>query len=522
MGLKSDRWIREMALGYGMIEPFFEGQVSQGVISYGLSSYGYDIRVGRDFKVFTNVNTTVVDPKNFDPSSFVDFIDVEHIFIHPNSFALAMALERVKMPRNVLTQCIGKSTYARTGIIVNVTPAEPCFSDDTEIMTPSGWKLFQDIEVGDLVMGMADDGTSVWQPVEKKQVHEYDGVMHHYAGNSVDLLVTPNHKVFVQRRTNGYANRKGSENTPWKTMESYDVFGHHNFSMSREINWVGRIPDEFVTLGKKNYPIKPFLVFLGLWLGDGSAYVRDGGNYIIKLAALKDRKRLFFREILDQLGVNYHEEERGFRFHHKELCEYLIPYRHSKNKHIPREWLDLCPEYLEYLWFGLLNSDGNLTTKSYTTSSKQLADDVQYIAFLMGKSAIVRQLTTKDGTIKGNKVYGGNEIFIVRVVDGQRTPNVSPKRHKREYYCGQVYDVTVPNHLIFVRRNGKPVWSGNCWEGYLTLEISNTTPLPAKIYAGEGIAQLLFFEGDEPCEVSYADRKGKYQNQTGITLPKVN
>jgi dCTP deaminase len=83
-----------------------------------------------------------------------------------------------------------------------------------------------------------------------------------------------------------------------------------------------------------------------------------------------------------------------------------------------------------------------------------------------------------------------------------------------------VYDVTVPNHIIFVRRNGKAVWSGNCWEGHITLEFSNTTPLPAKIYANEGVAQVLFLGADEVCEISYKDRGGKYQGQTGVTLPK--
>jgi len=101
------------------------------------------------------------------------------------------------------------------------------------------------------------------------------------------------------------------------------------------------------------------------------------------------------------------------------------------------------------------------------------------------------------------------------------TPKIHPRIEREIPYEGMVYDVSVPGHLIFVRRSGKAVWSGNCWEGYVTLEISNTTPLPAKIYANEGIAQVLFFEADEECEISYADKKGKYQNQKSITLPKL-
>jgi dCTP deaminase len=122
--IKSDRWIRRMAQGHDMINPYSEKQVSQGVISYGVSSYGYDLRVSDEFKIFTNVNSTIVDPKNFDERSFVT-VNADVAIIPPNSFALARSVEYFKIPRDVLTICVGKSTYARCGIIVNVTPFEP-------------------------------------------------------------------------------------------------------------------------------------------------------------------------------------------------------------------------------------------------------------------------------------------------------------------------------------------------------------------------------------------------------------
>jgi dCTP deaminase len=124
MAILSDRWIRYMAQEKGMIEPFVDGQKRDGVISYGLSSYGYDARVGTDFKIFTNVNSSVVDPKNFDQQSFVDR-NTDVCVIPPNSFALARTVEYFRVPRDVLVICVGKSTYARCGIIVNVTPLEP-------------------------------------------------------------------------------------------------------------------------------------------------------------------------------------------------------------------------------------------------------------------------------------------------------------------------------------------------------------------------------------------------------------
>ena len=128
MSIKSDKWIRRMAENEGMIEPFEAGQVRENdagrIISYGTSSYGYDVRCSDDFKIFTNINSAIVDPKDFDHQSFVD-VKSDVCIIPPNSFALARTVENFKIPRSVLTICLGKSTYARCGIIVNVTPLEP-------------------------------------------------------------------------------------------------------------------------------------------------------------------------------------------------------------------------------------------------------------------------------------------------------------------------------------------------------------------------------------------------------------
>jgi dCTP deaminase len=124
MSVKSDKWIRRMSLEHKMIEPFEAVQVRQGVISYGVSSYGYDLRIADEFRIFTNVNSTIVDPKAFDAKSFVEYKG-DVCIVPPNSFALGRSIEYFRIPRNVLTICVGKSTYARCGIIVNVTPFEP-------------------------------------------------------------------------------------------------------------------------------------------------------------------------------------------------------------------------------------------------------------------------------------------------------------------------------------------------------------------------------------------------------------
>src|SRR5215204_7610961 len=145
MAIKADRWIREMALAHGMIEPFVDSQTRTGVVSYGVSSYGYDIRVADEFKVFTNIYNTVVDPKSFDPRSFVD-MKADVCIIPPNSFALARTIEYFRIPRNVLTICLGKSTYAR------------CFRGDTRVALVDGTaptleEMARGAERGDLHWG---------------------------------------------------------------------------------------------------------------------------------------------------------------------------------------------------------------------------------------------------------------------------------------------------------------------------------------------------------------------------------
>jgi dCTP deaminase len=160
MPIKSDKWIRQMALKKEMIKPFSVGRIKRGKISYGLSSYGYDIRVADEFKVFTNVNTTIVDPKNFDPRSLVD-VKGNFCIIPPNSFVLARTVEYFKIPRNILTICLGKSTYARCGIIVNVTPFEPEWEGYATLeisnTTPLPAKIYANEGIAQIIFLEADE-----------------------------------------------------------------------------------------------------------------------------------------------------------------------------------------------------------------------------------------------------------------------------------------------------------------------------------------------------------------------------
>jgi dCTP deaminase len=164
MSIKSDKWIRRMASECRMIEPFEPGQVKevdgQRIVSYGTSSYGYDVRCADEFKLFTNVYSAIVDPKNFDSKSFVDIKD-DYVVIPPNSFALARTIEYFRIPRNVMTICLGKSTYARCGIIVNVTPFEPEWEGFVTLefsnTTPMPAKIYANEGVAQVLFFEADE-----------------------------------------------------------------------------------------------------------------------------------------------------------------------------------------------------------------------------------------------------------------------------------------------------------------------------------------------------------------------------
>jgi len=175
MGLKPDHWIRKMALEQGMIEPFVDHQVRNGVVSYGVSSYGYDVRVANEYKIFTNVFSATVDPKNFDPRSMIDYVG-DVCTIPPNSFALAKTVEYFRIPRSVLTVCLGKSTYARCGIIVNVTPFEPQWEGYVTLeisnTTPLPAKIYSNEGIAQVLFFEADDECEI-SYADKKGKYQY-------------------------------------------------------------------------------------------------------------------------------------------------------------------------------------------------------------------------------------------------------------------------------------------------------------------------------------------------------------
>jgi len=180
MPVKNDRWITRMAREHGMIEPFEERQVRDGVISYGVSSYGYDIRVADEFRIFTNVNTSIVDPKEFDPRSLVE-VESDVCIIPPNSFALARTVEYFRIPRDIITVCVGKSTYARCGIICNVTPFEPEWEGFATLeisnTTPLPAKVYANEGIAQVLFLQADEECEVSYADKKGKYQAQTGVV---------------------------------------------------------------------------------------------------------------------------------------------------------------------------------------------------------------------------------------------------------------------------------------------------------------------------------------------------------
>ena len=183
MSIKSDNWIRRMAAEQAMIEPYAPGQVREvdgrKIVSYGTSSYGYDIRCSNEFKLFTDINCTIVDPKNFDPNSFVE-IKNDFCIIPPNSFALARTVEYFRIPRNVLTVCLGKSTYARCGIIVNVTPLEPGWEGEAVIeisnTTPLPARVYAEEGIAQVIFFRSETPCEVSYADRKGEYQDQKGI----------------------------------------------------------------------------------------------------------------------------------------------------------------------------------------------------------------------------------------------------------------------------------------------------------------------------------------------------------
>jgi len=595
MSVKSDRWIRKMALEHRMIEPFNDKQVREGVISYGLSSYGYDARIADEFKIFTNINHTIVDPKDFDPRSFVDFKG-DQCIIPPNSFALARTVERFRIPRDVIVVCVGK-----------------CLGGSTEVVDADTGRL------APITSFLGREGRAA--SLRRQRV----------AGEHVSSGTVQGVMPVYDVRTRTGRSLRATPNHPLLTFRGWRELQH--LPLGSRVAVPRRVP----VFGRREMPGHE-IDLLGLLISDGCCRTPGASPaYTSGDPVLQDA----FAEAVTAFGCvprrstpmclratnrgrrgGVMEPNRVYRW-----LESLGLNVNSPEKFVPTIVFELRRPLLARFLRALFSGDGGISVGEdsihleFCSTSARLAREVRHLLLRFGVVAMHRERETASGrgasvltvTSKEHVVRFGAEIGFVpgsqkqkRLEEALALIEARPQRksnydtlpseawglmnalcrergttlrsmglawpkydqsvsrpfardvarrlgdemlgdiaegdvlwdsivEKRFAGFEPVYDITVPETSNFVANdvvvhnstyarcgiivNVTPLEPE--WEGIVTLEVSNTTPLPARIYANEGIAQFLFFEGDEPCETSYADKKGKYQAQQGLTLPRL-
>ena len=560
MSIKSDKWIKRMAKEHQIIVPFEDRQVREGVISYGLSSYGYDIRVANEFKIFTNVNSTIVDPKNFDEQSFVDFKG-DVCIVPPNSFALARTVEYFRIPRNVLTICLGKSTYAR------------CFRGDTRVAlldgtAPTLEEMAERALKGEKFWGYSVGplGRIIVTLLEAPRYIGRDALIEINLDNQEGVHCTPDHQFIrrdgclaaadelrpghslmplyrqlargyemVYQPINGHLLPTHRLADEWNIRhgiyrDTPNTHRHHrDYDRRNNVPWnIERMPaSEHIRLhNSESY---------------GENFDRDQHGQAIRDAFERLLQDPIWRERYTQV-----QRDRATHFWNGEaytearakLCEkrresWTGERRAQQREAMQRYFSDMAhrqrvSEHSKAAWIRddgtrrerqreiarRINTREEISSERVLTALDQMGS-IRGAARLLGcDRAVFRRFPELIAAFRGTRKLN-HKIEDIRELPGDH----------------DVYCLTVPEAGNFALEAG--VFVSNCgiivnvtpfepeWEGFATLEISNTTPLPAKIYANEGIAQVVFFESDEVCEVSYADKKGKYQAQRDITLPKI-
>lgn len=614
MGLKPDHWIRKMALEHGMIDPFVESQVREGVISYGLSSYGYDMRVSNQFKIFTNVHSAIVDPKNFTSDSFVDF-EGDVCIIPPNSFVLASSVEYFRIPRSTLCITMGKSTYAR------------CFRGDTRVAladgsSPTLEEMARRADDGEMFWGYGINqfGRIIITLLEAPRFIGRDSLIEITLDNDEPIYCTPDHE-FIRRdgrlvqaadlRPNdalmpfdislwrGYpmvyqplngmlypAHRLADEwnlrhgiyeempnshrhhidhnrqnNNPWniQRMDAAEHLRYHNedfyygedfapeehsLSVKQAIQDLKKDP-EWAAMFSESQRQKA----LDYWHKPEYAEQREAhiqkyfDSWTDERRAAKSRQMTeYFKDPANRQRVS----EKS-----KEMWANASEERRNQQREIARQ-IRLRPEITEEAVRNALYETGTIRGAARLLNCDRAAfrrfehvvDEFRASgAHTKGQRDItaedIKMALHQTGSIRGAaRLLDCNRSVFRRFPDvvaefrsspryrNHKVKSIKPLTGDHDVYC-----LTAPETGNFALASG--VMVKNCglivnvtplepqWEGIVTLEVSNTTPLPAKIYANEGIAQVLFYEADDEAEISYADKKGKYQGQRGVTPPRI-
>ena len=588
-----------MAEAHGMIEPFVAGQVREAnghrIVSYGTSSYGYDIRCSNEFKIFTNINSTIVDPKAFDAGSFVDFRG-DVCIIPPNSFALARTVEYFRIPRNVLVLCLGK-----------------CVTGDTRVVDVESGAF---VPITDMAWGRRTLGLADWS-LEPAAVSE---------------LIPQGRKPVYELRTRTGLRIRATANHPFRQLRGWTALEHLNIgdriAVARHIPVFGKtpLPDWEATL-------------LGLMISEGqcctpgSSPTFTSSDAVLVAMLYNSMAASGLGEVTYRGRFGYrlvNRAGRGGRVVHNRAREWLARYGldvGADDKFVPQCIFTAPKASMRLFLQSLFSGDGSIYHSKggffleYYSKSRRLIEDVHHLLLRFGIFSLMREKTTQIGT-PAHRIQVTDRTQIMRfaseigfspgsIKDRRLNEQILPRLRLETSRQKSNFD-TLPSEMLAVAslvaarvgstlyrlevpRNPRqsfpyaaaralavathdselaglidgPVWDvvesihaageeevfdisvprlhnfvandlivhnstyARCgiivnvtplepeWEGHVTLEFSNTTPLPAKIYAHEGVAQVIFFESDEVCETSYKDRGGKYQGQQGVTLPKI-
>ena len=565
MSIKPDWWIRQEALK-GMIEPFEDRLVREGVISYGLSSFGYDLRAAPEWRVFVNAFNTVVDPKNFDLRGLVE-IEEDHCIIPPNSFVLTRSVEYLRIPRDVMVVALGKSSYAR------------CFSGDTRVALVDGSAVTLEemaTRSEDMFFGysVGPHGRVVVTRLESPRYVGRDNLLEITLDNGEAVHATPDHDFMTRdgRMVEAAALSEGDALMPlYRSLHrGYEMvyqplngFNYPTHRLADEWNLRhGIYADEpnthrhHIDHNRRNNA--PW----NIERMDGGEHLRYHNTFTYGADFDAEEHSLSVREALERRMQSSAWRERHAELQSERALSFWQEERHTemrsemlkKRRAFWQTTQAREAQRLRQADFWQNNSaarraQGERSREAWTRSSAERRIRQQAVARSLRlrediTAVTVREALDTTGSIRGAARLLGcdRSVFrrfpeVIQAFRGLGAP-ADPstyKNHKVRHVRAlrgehDVYCLTVPEAGNFALAAGAFV--ANCgivanvtplepgWEGHVTLELSNTTPLPAKVYANEGIVQLLFFQGDQP-EVTYADRKGKYQGQRGVTLPKL-
>lgn len=533
---------------------------TEKTISYGVSSYGYDVQCAEEFKVFTNINNSLIDPKNFDPAIFVD-VKGPKCIIPPNSFALARTVEWFKIPRNVLTVCLGKSTYAR------------CFTGDTHVALVDGTsasfiELVDRAEKGEKLFGYSADanGNLVVSELTAPRKVGHEKVLAVQLDNGEVIRCTPDHKfmtrdgeyVEAQHLTDGQSLMplyrgvtRGYEavyqpnaglmiSTHWLadawnlrngvySVAEEKIQRHHVDHMQRNNR-----PDNIIRLSAKEHAAhhneerwatEESRLEHGVKISQAIAQLMDDDEWFANYSAQQSKRASAFWNSPE------HAQARQALLEKRQITSEETRNKHRKamlDRFTSKEERILHSERMRKVWSG---DDVRKQRQGLIAKMINLRDEITEV--------VVKQALAITGSIRGAARYLKCDRSVFRrfpdvmsefhggvVANNHKVISVTEVEGTHDVYC-----LTVPEFGNFALESGVIV--KNCgiivnvtplepeWEGHVTLEFSNTTNLPAVIYANEGVAQMLFFESDEVCLTSYKDRGGKYQGQSGVVVPRM-